>query len=266
MNWLDKLDKRYRRFGIKGLMKYIIGLNAIVFFMLRIEPQFLYTLALIPEYVLRGEVWRLVTYLFIPPTTSIFFIIFVLYFYYLIGNTLEQEWGTFKFNAYYFIGMIGTTVAVFLTGGVATAVYLNLSLFLAFAYIFPNFQILLFFFIPVKIKYLAYLDVAIILYSIVTENLAGKVAAIVSILNFLLFFGKDIFLSLKRGRKNFKRRKGYVVEFPRDYTVHCCEVCGRTEKDDKDLEFRYCVDCEGDHEYCMEHLYTHQHAKQNHLE
>ena len=171
MNWLDKLEKRYRRFGIRGLMKYIKGLNAIVFFMIRVEPSFLYTLALIPEYVMRGEVWRLVTYLFIPPATSVFFIIFVLYFYYMIGTSLEQEWGTFKFNVYYLIGMIGTTAAVFITGGIATAVYLNLSLFLAFAYIFPNFQILLFFFFPIKVKYLGYLNAAFIIYSILTEKL-----------------------------------------------------------------------------------------------
>ncbi|OGO81171.1 MAG: hypothetical protein A2Y21_04265 [Clostridiales bacterium GWC2_40_7] len=263
MNWLDKLEKRYRRFGIRGLMKYIIGLNAIVFFMIRVEPSFEYTLALIPDYVMRGEVWRLVTYLFIPPATSVFFIIFVLYFYYMIGTSLEQEWGTFKFNVYYLIGMIGTTAAVFITGGIATAVYLNLSLFLAFAYIFPNFQILLFFFFPIKVKYLGYLNAAFIIYSILTEKLPGKVAAIVSILNFLLFFGKDLFINLKRGRKNFKRRKGYVVQFPKDRTVHKCQICGRSERDDKDLEFRYCVDCEGDHEYCMDHLHSHGHVRRN---
>lgn len=266
MSWLDKLERKFGRFAIRGLMKYIIGLNAIVFFLLRVEPQFLFSLALIPEYVLQGQVWRLFTYLFIPPSDSVIFIIFALYFYYMIGSTLEQEWGTFKFNAYYLIGMVGTTASVFLTGGVGTALYLNLSLFLAFAYIYPNFQMLLFFFFPIKIKYLAYLDAAFIVYAIITENMAGKIAAVVSILNFLLFFGKDIVLNLKRGRKNYQRKRAYVVEFPKEYIVHRCEVCGRTEKDDKNLEFRYCVDCEGDHEYCMEHLYNHEHVGQKRLQ
>ncbi len=261
MNWLDKLEKRFKRFGIRGLMNYIIGLNAIVFFMIQVEPEFLYNIVLIPEMVMQGQVWRLVTYLFIPPSSSAIFLIFVLYFYYMIGSSLEREWGTFRFNVYYLLGMVGTTAAVFITGGMATSVYLNLSLFLAFAYIFPNYQILLFFFFPIKVKYLAYLDVAFILYAIFTEPLSGKIAAVVSILNFLVFFGKDIFIGLKRGRKNYQRKKSYVVQFPRDHTVHKCEICGRTEKDDRNLEFRYCVDCEGDHEYCMEHLYSHEHVK-----
>ncbi|MBZ0097460.1 MAG: rhomboid family intramembrane serine protease, partial [Taibaiella sp.] len=222
VNWLDKLEKRFRHFGVRGLMNYIIGLNAIVFFMIKVAPAFLYIIALIPELVIKGEVWRLVTYLFIPPASSPILLIFVLYFYYMIGSSLEHEWGTFKFNVYYLIGMIGTTAAVFITGGIATSVYLNLSLFLAFAYIFPNYQILLFFFFPIKVKYLAYLDAAFIIYSILTERLPGKVAAIVSIMNFLLFFGKDIFIRLKRGRKNYQRRRGYVVQFPKDYTVHKC--------------------------------------------
>ena len=261
MNWLDKLERRFRNFGIKGLMNYIIALNAIVFFMIKIESSFYGQLVLVPDLVLQGEVWRLVTYLFIPPTFSPIWLIFALYFYYMIGSSLEHEWGTFKFNMYYLIGMIGTTAAVFITGGVATAVYLNLSLFLAFAYIFPNYQILLFFFFPVKIKYLAYLDAAFILYGIFTQPLSGKIAALVSILNFLVFFGKDIFISLRRGRQSYRRKKIYVAKFPKDLTIHRCEICGRTEKDDKDLEFRYCVECEGDHEYCMDHLYSHEHVK-----
>ena len=261
MNWLDKLERRFRNFGIKGLMTYIIGLNAVVFFLYLIEPSFLNTLVLIPGLVLQGEVWRLITYLFIPPTFSPLWLIFVLYFYYMIGTNLEHEWGTFKFNVYYLIGMLGTTAAVFITGGAATSFYLNLSLFLAFAYIFPNYQILLFFFFPVKIKYLAYLDAAFIIFSIFTQPLYGKVAAIISILNFLVFFGKDIYIGLRTGRQAYHRRKSYAVKLPRDYTVHRCEICGRSEKDDKELEFRYCVECEGDHEYCMEHLYSHEHVK-----
>lgn len=264
VNLLDRLERKLgRNFGIKGLMTYIVGLNAIVFFLLLIDQtgRFYNMLMLVPELVLKGEVWRLVTYTFIPPTTSIFWFIFTLYFYYMIGSTLEHEWGTFKFNAYYLIGMIGTTIAAFLTGGGTTAVYLNLSLFLAFAYMFPNYQILLFFILPVKMKYLAWVDVAFIVYAVLTEPLAGKAAAVVSILNFIIFFGRDIFIRIKSGRSAYYNRRRFDAKIPKDLVMHRCEVCGRTEKDGKDLEFRYCVDCDGDHEYCMEHLGTHKHIK-----
>lgn len=264
MNLLDKLERKLgRNFGIKGLMTYIIGLNAVVFFLLYLDStdRFYQMLVLIPSQVLKGEVWRLVTYAFIPPTTSLLWFAFVLYFYYMIGSTLENEWGTFKFNAYYLIGMLGTTVAAFLTGGGGTSVYLNMSLFLAFAYMFPNYQILLFFIIPVKIKYLAWLDAAFLAYSIYAQALPGKVAVIVSVINFIIFFGKDIFIHIKSGRKAYYNHRKYKSNIPKVIFIHRCEVCGRTDRDSKDLEFRYCVDCEGDHEYCMEHLEAHKHIK-----
>jgi Uncharacterized membrane protein (homolog of Drosophila rhomboid) len=263
LNWFDKLERRFRNFGIKGLMTYIIALNVVVFILYKMDQtgMFLGKLELVPGLVLQGEIWRLVTYIFIPPTFSPIWLLFVLYFYYLIGNSLEHEWGTFKFNLYYFIGMLGTTAFTFITGGTGTPFYLNLSLFLAFAYIFPNYQILIFFILPVKVKYLAWLDAAFIIFSILTASLTGKIAAAVAILNFLLFFGKDMILRLKSGGKSYYRRKSYDAKISRSYTIHKCEVCGRTEKDDKGLEFRYCVDCEGDHEYCMEHLGAHVHVK-----
>lgn len=244
-------------------MTYIIALNAVVFFLNLMDQtgMFITKLYLVPELVLKGEIWRLVTYIFIPPTFSPLWLLFVLYFYYLIGNSLEHEWGTFKFTMYYLIGMIGTTAATIITGGVGTPDYLNLSLFLAFAYIFPNYQILIFFILPVKVKYLAWLDAAFILYSMVTASVTGKVAALVAILNFMLFFGKDIFFRLKTGGKSYYRKKAYDAKLSRSHIIHRCEVCGRTEKDDKNLEFRYCVDCEGDHEYCMDHLNAHEHIK-----
>ena len=264
MKLLNLLERKLgRNFGIRGLMTYIIGFNALVFFLVLMDKsgRFFSYLTLIPAQVLKGEVWRLVTYAFIPPTFSPLWFIFTLYFYYMIGTTLEHEWGTFKFNAYYLIGMLGTTAAVFITGGVGTSLYLNLSLFLAFAYIYPNYQMLIFFVLPVKIKYLAWLDAAFLAYTILVADLPGKAAAIVAVLNFILFFGGDILRTLKSGRKRYYNYQNFQSKIPRNYTIHKCEVCGRTEADSKDLEFRYCTECEGDHEYCMEHLYNHQHHK-----
>jgi len=264
MRWFDKLERKFGNIAIKGLMGYIVGLNAFVYLLTNfLDTTGTYTakLMLIPELVLRGEVWRLFTYIFIPPEASWVFILFVLYFYYMVGNGLEREWGSFRFNIYYFIGMVGTTIAAFLTGGGTTAVYLNLSLFLAFARIYPDFQLLIFFILPVKMKYLAWLNWAFIAYTVVFEPVPFKVAALVSIINYFVFFGKDIVTRTNTGRQVYYNRKRFNANLPKMAYIHKCKICGITEKDNPQMDFRYCADCEGNHEYCMKHLETHEHVK-----
>jgi len=263
VKWLDKLERRFGNIGIKGLMLYIAGANAIVLLIGLSSAGFeiVQKLTLVPQLVLNGEVWRLITFAFIPPSVSPIFALFVLYFYYLIGTTLEKEWGVLKFNLYYFIGFIGTIIGTFIAGGAGDPTYLNLSLFLAFAYIFPDYQILLFFIIPIKMKYLAWLDTAFLVFAFFTGDLTVKLLIAVSMLNFMLFFGKDIVVHLRSGRRVHYNRKKYAAQMPKILYIHRCEICKRSEKDDKNLEFRYCVDCEGNHEYCMEHLKNHVHIK-----
>lgn len=142
LKFLDKLERKFGKFAIRNLMTYIAIGNLAVFLISFMYPALPGYLMLIPSLVLKGQVWRLVTYVFIPPDTSILFILFAVYFYYMIGNTLEREWGSFKLNIYYLTGMLATTIAAFITGG-TYGVYLNLSLFLAFAYLYPNYEILL---------------------------------------------------------------------------------------------------------------------------
>ena len=193
-------------------MYYIVFLNAVAFVLIMFDTtnSILHMLMLIPSYVYGGEVWRLVSYVFIPPhTISPIFVIFVLYFYYMVGRGLEQEWGTFKFNIYYLIGYLGTTVAALLTGGIGTALYLNLSLFLAFAYIYPNFQILLFLILPIKVKYLAYFNLFFLGFTILTGSLPQKVMALVPLLTFALFFGDKISKDLKRRKQVQENRKKF---------------------------------------------------------
>ena len=262
MKWLDKLERKFGHLAIKGLMIYIIGLTAFVFFLGMIDRGIEVKLMLIPQLVMRGEVWRLFTYLFIPPTYSVFWILFTLYFYHMIGSALENEWGSFRFNIYYLIGMIGTTAAAFFTGIGTTGLYLNLSLFLAFARIYPDYQILLFFFFPVKVKYLAWLQWAFIAITVLTVRDPGqKVAALVSIINYFVFFGKDIVTGAKASRQAYYNRSRYQAELPKDFTIHKCTICGATEKSHPDKDFRYCMTCEGDYEYCMDHLKNHEHIK-----
>jgi membrane associated rhomboid family serine protease len=265
LNWLDKLERKFGRFAIPGLMKYIVTLNGLVYLLMYLDRTGVYvrTLTLVPQLVLAGEYWRLITYILIPPSAGPLFILFILYFYYLIGNTLEQEWGSFKFNLFYLCGMFGTTLGAFISGSATTSLYLNLSLFLAFAQLYPDFEMLLFFILPVKIKYLAWLQWAFIGLTVLTAAFPDKIAALASVTNFLIFFGKDFFSHAKLNNRSYHRRRQFRSEsVPAKAAFHKCTVCGRTELDDPKLEFRYCAQCDGDHEYCMEHLKNHEHIKE----
>lgn len=213
MKLIDRLERRFGRYSIRNLMSYIVLLNAVVYVLMMIPGSNLRArLVLNPALVLRGEVWRLITYVFIPPNSSPIFILFVLYFYYMIGSNLENEWGSFRFNLYYLLGMLGTTIAIFITGGEATPVYINLSLFLAFAHLYPDFQVLLFFIIPVKMKYLALINWIIIGYSIIFYPIPYKVSALVSVINFFVFFGPDIIDDIKFRRQVKRNRRRFLKE------------------------------------------------------
>ena len=159
-----------------------------------------------------GESCELVTFIFIPPTFSPLWLIFTLYFYYLVGSGLEQAWGSFKFNVYYLVGMIATILAAFITGHGATGVYLNLSLFFAFATLYPDFQVLLFFILPVKVKYLAWLNAAFLGYTLLFSPWPLKVAALASVLNYFIFFGEDIFRQAKLKNQVWRNRRRFFAE------------------------------------------------------
>jgi len=141
MNLLDRLERKFGKFAIKRLPMYIVILNLFVYMLNLLDSRYINYLYLIPSRVLKGEIWRLVTYIFIPPMTSMEDV-----FYYIMATGLENEWGSFKFNLYYLLGMIGTTIAAFFIPLPATASFINLSIFLAFAYLYPDYQIYLFFF------------------------------------------------------------------------------------------------------------------------
>jgi hypothetical protein len=262
MRVLNRLERRFGQCAVKDLMIYIIGFNLLVYLLSYAYPQsgLIGKLALDPFMIMQGQVWRLVTFVFIPPATSVLWIFVVLYFYYIVGMGLEHEWGSFRFNVYYLVGMAATIIAAFVIGQGATAFYLNLSLFLAFAHIYPDYQILLFFIIPVKVKYLAWLNWLYIGFTVLTAPFALKAAALASVANFFLFFGKEIFAGIEDRRSLYRRRRPFNA-MPRSTTIHRCTVCGRTEKDDRALEFRYCSTCEGDYEYCSDHLKSHEHVK-----
>ena len=206
MNWLYKLERRFGRFGITNLMLYIVTTMLFVaIFDMVIGFPLSRWLALIPAYVMQGQIWRLITFIFLPPATSPLALVLSLYFYYIMGSTLERVWGTFRFNLYYLFGMVGCMIAGLITG-YGTNVYLNLSLFLAFAYLFPEHKVLLFYVIPIKMKYIAYLDWALFALELLTGSWSAKAAVIASLINFFIFFGPDIVERIRRRRGNDVQR------------------------------------------------------------
>ena len=264
MNWLDKLERKLRKFAIRDLTIYIIAITGIIFAVNYLSGTniLLSKLYLDPTLIAKGELWRIITYVFIPPATSPIWVIFALYFFYLIGSGLEAEWGSFKFDFYYLTGVLAITIAAFVLGAGATTSYLNLSLFLAFSYIYPNFEILLFFILPVKVKYLSYLTWAYFIFSLFTAPFDMKIALIISLANFFLYFYKDIFNRIGNKGHVINNRRNFNAKITNAKTFHKCTICGKTQVDDSKMEFRYCSKCSGHHEYCSEHLINHIHIKE----
>ena len=210
-----------------------------------------------PYHILHGQIWRLITWVFMPTDTNLVYLLIMALFYYQLGTTLERTWGTFRFNVYIFGGMLFTVIGAFLlygimylmNGGVTTEMlligtsfstsYINMSIFLAFACMYPDMQVLLMFIIPIKMKWMA---------------------AVYGVLIALSFFETGWAPHEVHRRQKFKadmrRPQGYAGG-----AKHKCAVCGRTELDDPTLEFRFCSKCEGNYEYCQDHLFTHQHIR-----
>jgi len=285
---IDRFAFRHPGFAIPNLMLYVVGMNVLVYLLTVFSSlsavQFL---AFDWNAICRGELWRLVTFPFLSGYSSIrdvFWLAMFLYFYYWIGSMLEREWGSAKFTLYYLSGIVLTAlvgVILGLIGGgayIAGAGYVNLSMFFAFAMLYPDAQVLLFFFIPVKIKWLAWLDAAFfglnVLSSLFRGSMLGVFLPIIALLNFFVFFWPQLmdFVGFQRRRAKYSTshqtiqfktaaRQQRQKEAQRGYR-HKCDVCGRTDTDYPDLEFRYCSKCAGYHCFCQDHIYNHEHYLQ----
>lgn len=205
MNILNKLERKFGRFGIENLMLYVVIGTAAVFAFQYLFP----TLPLLPylifsrEAILKGQVWRIISFVFTPESVNPINMLFWLFLYWHIGSNLESYWGTFKFNVFYFSGVLLSIIGGFITG-FATAQYINLSLFLAMAAVAPDMVLRLFYIIPIKMKWLALVYIAILIHDFALTGWSGRIAIIISLLNVLLFFGGDFFRKI---RDNFKYRK-----------------------------------------------------------
>ena len=317
---IDKLQKKLGKYAIRNLSMILIACYIVGYVIRFANGSLLSYLTLDPYAILHGQVWRLLTWILIPPgESSLFFILIMLYFYYSIGTALERTWGAFRYNVYIISGMIFTVISafvmmgvmylvrpVFYIGGMAlpfeastapvvmsyiarvsfSTYYVNMSIFLAFAATFPEARVLLMFFIPVKIKWLGIIYAAMLAYDFFTGPFYIKVTIAASLLNFVIFYFSSVnWRRLKpseiKRRNDFKKAVSGsrpAAAGPRNggsapgggpvritpavkQSIHRCTVCGRTENDSPDLEFRYCSKCEGSHEYCQDHLFTHVHIR-----
>ncbi len=267
---IDTFCLKHPDFGIPNLIRYITIANAVMWLLNMVNPRILPYMMFNPYYILHGQVWRLISFMFIPPSTGVLALI-AFYFYYFIGTTLERQWGTARFNIYFFSGIILTVIYGFLVYFIAhmavslTAEYIYLSMFFSFAALFPDMQVLLFFIIPIKMKWLALVDAAFFLVNVFSLPFPANLLPVVAILNFILFCGEDLLRMFGVYKKsattvNFQRAaKKIRHEQATNLYRHKCAVCGRTDTDYPDLEFRYCSKCVGYHCFCQDHINSHIH-------
>ena len=286
MNWLNKMERKWGRYAVPNLMLWLIGAYSIGYILFQANPAIIEYLMLSPYHILHGQVWRLVTWIFMPSTGSLFSLLIMALLYYQLGSALERTWGTFRFNVYIFSGMIFTVIGAFilygimclLGGGVTMSAmllgygfstnYINLSIFLAFAVTYPEMQLLLMYIIPIKMKWMAVIYAILTVAQFIEGNWASRIAIVMSLLNFIIFFlsTRDV---KRYSPHEVKRRQQFKSQMSRPQNSyaggahHKCAVCGRTELDDPTLEFRFCSKCEGNYEYCQDHLFTHQHMRRS---
>ncbi len=280
---MSNFEKRFGKYAIQNISLILILCYVVGYVIDLINADFLMYLTLNPYAILHGQVWRIFTWVIIPPSSLDIFTIIMLLFYYNIGTSLEHTWGTYRYNVYLLSGMLFTVLGSFIWLGIQyflgsrgigiynnsnvasqffSTYYINMSIFLAFAATFPDVQVLLMFLVPVKVKWLGILYGLVLAYDFLfSGSLVIRIAIASSLLNFLIFFVTSR-SHIHMTPKQMKRR----VEFRQDIrrnsrvTKHKCAICGQTD-DDPTLEFRFCSKCNGNYEYCQQHLFTHTHVK-----
>ncbi len=278
-NLSNKIERFFSRHAIPNITLYLIICYAFGYVIEFVNSDFIQYMTLEPGKIIHGQIWRLLTWVVIPPATSnIFFVLIMLYFYYSIGNILERIWGTVKLNVYLLQGLIFTIAGSFILYGIFSLAgytnptgfgiyfstyYINMSLFLAYAATLPDMSVLLFFIIPIKVKYLGIVYGVLLLLECLQGGIITWVVVGSSLLNFLVFF-----ITSRKGIRRTPQQMKQKMEYTRQtkeaaatkITKHKCAVCGRTGDEYPELEFRFCSKCNGNYEYCQDHLFTHEHV------
>ena len=282
------------KYSISNLSLYLILGYVLGYVIQLINPVIMDFFTLNPYLILHGQIWRLVTWIIIPPSSNPDLLtIIMLFFYYSIGTNLERTWGTFYYNVYLFMGMIFTILGSFLIMGISyvplfglsqtmdfygttqyfiyvarnfSTYFVNMSIFLGFAATFPEVQVLLMFIIPIKVKWMGIAYVILLLVQFLQNGIIGKIVIGASLLNVVIFFLMTRSnLRMRMSPRQVKRRHDYNREVkrakPMSVAKHKCAVCGKNSEDNPDTEFRFCSKCNGNYEYCQDHLFTHTHVK-----
>ena len=287
---MNRLRKRFDRFcfknrekGIPNLMLYIALGSAVVNILSIVDKTdtLYYVLCFSRSALLQGQVWRLITYPLTVSAGNILLTAIALLCYFSLGRAMENLWGTLRFNLFYFTGVVLMDIYCMLFDGMADVSYLNMSLFLAYATMYPDAKFLFLYIIPVKARVFALIDLALVLYSLLVYPFPYNLFPVIALANYFLFFGKDVLnvlpvswrLNAARLFKKKPAKKTGTIPFPSagsyqataarptaPYT-HRCAVCGRTDVSDPDLEFRYCSRCNGYHCYCQDHISNHTHVQ-----
>ncbi len=258
---LARLERRFGRYAIPNLILYVVGGMALVWALAFVRPEASVRLMLDLEAVRHGEVWRLVTFLFLPQTSSVYWILISLYFTWWVGSSLEEQWGAFKFNAYYLFGAF-CTIAAAAIAGPQTNMYLNLSMLLAFAALFPEVNVYVLYVIPMRVKWLGLATAAYIAYEGITAvDWATRAAIVAALGNYFLFFGghwwgvwKSRGLAVRQSARKAELHGGDAPVFGQ----RVCAICGAKEADGTDIRVCSCAKCGGQQRtLCLEHARNH---------
>ena len=299
---MSNFEKKFGKYAIKNLSLILIMCYACGYLMKWINPGFFTYLYLNPyEIIHHFQIWRLLTWLIVPPDSFDFWTLLMLYFYYSIGTSLERTWGTYRYNVYIFSGILFTAAGAFILYGISSLLgaqslglwttvngyityptmfstyYVNMSIFLAYAATFPDYEVLLFFILPIKVKFLGIIYGAMLVYQFIVGygtssalfyyNLGIRFVITASLLNFVVFFFTSR-RKVRRGpiqitRQQAAKQQSFRHEAKKSGSItrHKCAVCGRTDETNPELEFRFCSKCNGNYEYCQDHLFTHTHVQ-----
>lgn len=294
MNFLNKMERKFGKYAIPNLSLYLILGYVLGYAMQFINPAIRDFLTLNPYLILHGQIWRLVTWIIIPPSDLDLLTIIMLMFYYSVGTNLERTWGTFYYNVYLLMGMLFTIIGSFLIMGISyipgvnsyesrtllygteayfllvarsfSTYFVNMSIFLGFAATFPDVQVLLMFIIPIKVKWMGIAYAVLLGIQFLQSDIVGKIIIGASLLNFVIFFLMTRSgIGMRISPRQVKRRHDYNREVkrakPASVAKHKCAICGKNSEDNPEAEFRFCSKCNGNYEYCQDHLFTHTHVK-----
>lgn len=261
---IDKLERRFGRFAIPNLTLLLIIGQSIAWAAEWGNPGTADQIRLIPQLVLDGEVYRLILFLFVPPILSPLWFLLAMYVFHLMGTALENNWGTFRYNLYLFTGYVATVIVGFVLfpGADVSNAYVNTTVFFAFATLFPTFEFLIFFILPIQVRWLALLAWITLTLQFIQSGWQGRVLVGASVLNYFLFFGRDILRRVRTSQRSLRQRAARTAAQRKasDY-FHICATCGITDQSDPEMDFRYCSQCSGNLAYCSQHLKDHEHVR-----